>query len=146
MSKVSRDILKGWEVLVVDDEIDSQEVAKRLLKHYGAIVSTADNGKEALDVLQTTTPIFILSDISMPELDGWGLVYELQQDRSTAEIPIFALTAHAMHGDRERAMAVGFFNYLTKPLTPATFIDDLLTILQAVPQLQAKLADALQEK
>ncbi len=139
MSKIARDILEGWEVLVVDDEIDSQEVAKRLLKHYGAIVHTADNGKEALEVLQTTSPIFILSDISMPELDGWGLVYELQKDRSTAEIPIFALTAHAMRGDRERAMAVGFYNYLTKPLTPATFMQDLLNIMKAVPQLEAKL-------
>lgn len=140
MSKIARDILKGWNVLVVDDELDSQEVAKRLLKRYGATVYTADNGLEALDVLKTIHPIFILSDISMPELDGWGLIYELQQDRATAEIPIFALTAHAMRGDRERAMAVGFFNYLTKPLTPATFMENLLNIMRTVPQLEEKLA------
>lgn len=140
MSKIARDILKDWEVLVVDDELDSQEVAKRLLKRYGATVHTADNGLEALEVLKTIHPIFILSDISMPELDGWGLIYELQQDRDTAEIPIFALTAHAMQGDRERAMAVGFYNYLTKPLTPATFMENLLNIMRAVPQLEEKLA------
>jgi CheY-like chemotaxis protein len=140
MSKIERNILKGWDVLVVDDELDSQEVAKRLLKRYGATVYTADNGLEALDVLKTIQPVFILSDISMPELDGWGLIYELQQNRDTAEIPIFALTAHAMRGDRERAMAVGFFNYLTKPLTPATFMESLLSIMRAVPQLEAKLA------
>ena len=142
MSKVARDVLTGWEVLVVEDELDSQEVAKRLLKRYGATVHTADNGRQALEVLKEVSPHFILSDLSMPELDGWGFVYELQQDRSTSEIPIFALTAHAMKGDRERAIAVGFYNYLTKPLTPATFIDDLVNILRAVPQLGDKLATA----
>lgn len=141
MSKVSRDVLKEWEVLVVEDEIDNQEVAKRLLKRYGATVYIADNGQDALDKLKEITPHFILSDLSMPVLDGWGLIYELQQDRSTAEIPIFALTAHAMKGDRERAIAVGFYNYLTKPLTPATFIDDLLNVLKAVPQLEGKFVE-----
>lgn len=140
MSKVSRDVLKDWEILVVEDEIDNQEVAKRLLKRYGATVHIADNGQHALEKLKEITPHFILSDLSMPELDGWGLIYELQKDRATAEIPIFALTAHAMKGDRERAIAVGFYNYLTKPLTPATFIDDLLGVLKAVPQLETKLA------
>ncbi len=140
MSKVSRDILKDWIVLVVEDEIDNQEVARRLLKRYGAIVHTAENGQEALKLLEEITPTFILSDISMPVLDGWGFIYELQQNRATAEIPIFALTAHAMKGDRERAMAVGFYNYMTKPLTPATFIDELLAILQAIPQFEHKLA------
>lgn len=139
MSKVSRDILKDWIVLVVEDEVDNQEVAKRLLKRYGAIVHTAENGQEALKLLEEITPTFILSDISMPVLDGWGFIYELQQNRATAEIPIFALTAHAMKGDRERAMAVGFYNYMTKPLTPSTFIDQLLAILQAVPQFEGKL-------
>lgn len=140
MTQISRDILKGWVVLVVDDELDSQEVAKRLLKHYGATVHTADNGLLALEVLKTVTPVFILSDLSMPELDGWGLIYELQKDRVTASIPIFALTAHAMRGDRERAIAVGFYNYLTKPLTPATFMDDLLDIIRDIPSLQSLLA------
>jgi len=140
MTKVPRDVLKGWEVLIVEDEIDNQEVAKRLLTRYGATVHIAEHGKHALEMLQNITPHFILSDLSMPELDGWGLIYELQNDRATAEIPIFALTAHAMKGDRERAIAVGFYNYLTKPLTPATFIDDLLGVLKAVPQLETKLA------
>lgn len=135
-----KNILLDWNVLVVEDELDNQDVARRLLSRYGATVYTADHGEHALEVIKNLTPDFILSDISMPVLDGWGLVYELQKDRATAEIPIFALTAHAMKGDRERAIAVGFYNYMTKPLTPATFIDELLSILEAVPQLQQKLA------
>lgn len=139
MTDIPKDILNNWEVLVVDDEFDSQEVARRLLKRYGAIVHTADNGREAIDVLKSVSPKFILSDLSMPELDGWGLIYELQQNRETADIPIFALTAHAMMGDRERAIAVGFHNYMTKPLTPATFISNLLELLKTVPQLAIEL-------
>lgn len=139
MTDIPKDILKNWEVLVVDDELDSQEVAKRLLKRYGATVHTADNGREAVNLLVTIRPKFILSDLSMPELDGWGLIYELQQNRDTADIPIFALTAHAMLGDRERAIAVGFHNYMTKPLTPATFITNLLELLKTVPQLATEL-------
>jgi len=141
MSKVSRDLLSGWKVLIVEDDMDSQEVAKRLLQRYGATVYTANNGLEGLEVLQSIYPNFILSDLSMPEMDGWGFIYELQQDRSTSEIPIFALTAHAMRGDRERAIGVGFYNYITKPLTPATFMEELLEVLKAVPQLEHKLAE-----
>lgn len=138
MTNISRDILKGLVVLVVDDEPDSLEVALRLLKFYSADVLSARNGREALNVVRNQKPHFIISDLSMPELDGWGLLYELQQDRYTAEIPIFALTAHAMVGDRERALAAGFNNYLTKPLTPATFMAQLLVLLEAIPQFEAR--------
>ena len=141
MAAISREILKDWIVLVVDDEADSLEVATRILRFHGATVHTASDGQEALATLgQIPRPKFILSDISMPTLDGWGMVYELKQDTATLDIPIFALTAHAMSGDRERAIAAGFHNYLTKPLTPATFMADMLSLLEEVPEL----AQALQ--
>ncbi len=129
------DILKSWTVLVVDDELDSREVACRILKFYGAQMSEAADGLQALARLETVKPNLIISDISMPNLDGWGLVYELNQDRATAVIPVIALTAHAIAGDRERAFAAGFHNYLTKPLTPATFLQDLLRVVMDVPEL-----------
>ncbi len=71
----------------------------------------------------------------MPELDGWSMIYELNNDRTTLDIPVIALTAHAIVGDRERAIAAGFHNYLTKPLTPATFLNDLLKLVMDVPEL-----------
>ncbi len=138
-AKIPRTILENWDIVVVDDEPDSLEVATRLLKHYGANVRSAGNGKEALTQIKTQPPKFIISDLSMPELDGWGLLYELKQDRDTLDIPVFALTAHAMIGDRERAISAGFHNYLTKPLTPATFMRDLLILLEGVPELAAAL-------
>lgn len=132
---ISRDILKGWKVLVVDDEEDSLNVATRILKYYGAHVVTAGNGEEGLDVARSESPRFIISDLSMPHMDGWGLIEVLKKDRGLAEIPVIALTAHAMIGDRQRAIEAGFHNYLTKPLTPATFMRDLLNLLMDIPGL-----------
>jgi CheY-like chemotaxis protein len=140
MSSFARDTLKNWNILVVDDEPDSLEVADRILRHYGATVHLATNGLEALHYLHTHIPHLIISDISMPELDGWGLIARLKNDRRTLDIPCIALTAHAMVGDRQRAFAAGFHNYLTKPLTPATFMHDLHTLLVDIPMLAPMLA------
>lgn len=141
VSPIPRDILKGWVVLVVDDELDSQEVASRILRHYGAFVHTAFNGKAGFELARNVRPKFIISDLSMPVMDGWGMLFEMQQDPATKDIPMIALTAHAMAGDRERAIAAGFHNYLSKPLTPATFMKDLLGVLTDLPAF----ADELQE-
>nr|AIA12629.1 Response regulator receiver domain protein [uncultured bacterium] len=140
-SQIRRDILKGWTVLVVDDELDSQEVASRILRHYGAFIHTAFNGKFGLDLARSVHPRFIVSDLSMPVMDGWELLHQLKLDVSTVNIPVIALTAHAMVGDRERAIAAGFHNYLTKPLTPATFMRDLLGLLTDIPELAADLME-----
>jgi CheY-like chemotaxis protein len=139
-TKINRDILKDWVIVVVDDEPDSLEVATRILKFYGANVHTAVNGQMALEVALDVMPRFVLTDLSMPVLDGWGLLFELKQNRRTIDIPVFALTAHAMVGDRERAIAAGFHNYLTKPLTPATFMTDMIHLIEGVPGLAQFLA------
>jgi CheY-like chemotaxis protein len=75
----------------------------------------------------------------MPEMDGWEMLFELKQDRATLDIPVIALTAHAMKGDRERAITAGFHNYLTKPLNPATFMSDVVKLLDNVPELAGAL-------
>ena len=125
-------------MLVVEDEPDSLEVAERILKFHGATVLTATNGREGLARAKTDHPKLILSDISMPVLDGWGLIYELKQDRAMMGIPVIALTAHAMVGDRERAISAGFHNYLTKPLTSKSFVTDLLKLLIDIPEFVAE--------
>ncbi|NWF68031.1 MAG: response regulator [Chloroflexi bacterium] len=138
-AQIRRDILRNWPVLVVDDEADSLEVATRILRFYGADVTTAVNGQDALRAVKRFRPRFIISDLSMPVLDGWGLLYELKMERDTAEIPVIALTAHAMNGDRARAIEAGFHNYLTKPLTTATFMSELLALLMDIPALAVEL-------
>lgn len=111
-------------------------VATMMLEMAGANVIQASNGREALEAIRDHHPRFILSDLSMPEMDGWQLVRELQHDRATMEIPIIALTAHAMSGDRERAIMAGFTNYLTKPLDPDKFLQQLLNLLVEIPELE----------
>jgi len=140
-ASIQRDILQNWQVLVVDDEPDSLEVATRILRFYGAVVYTAANGKQGLEVVKTIRPKFIISDLSMPEMDGWEMLHELKLNRATLDIPVIALTAHAMVGDRQRAIAAGFHNYLSKPLTTSTFICDLLHLLEDIPELAAELAN-----
>jgi CheY-like chemotaxis protein len=126
--------LDGWLVLVVDDEFDSREVATMMLERAGATVITAEHGKEALTVITKKRPNFILSDLSMPVMDGWQLMYALNQNSDTIDIPVIALTAHAMRGDRERAMAAGFRNYINKPLDAKKFMSQLLVILVEQPE------------
>lgn len=135
---IERDTLQGYNVLVIDDDLFSLEVARAILKHYGATVHTAKNGLDGLNAVRTVKPHFIICDLSMPVMDGWTMVGQLKQDQALMDIPIIALTAHAMAGDRDRALAAGFQNYLTKPLTPATFMRDLLVLLGNFPDLSSQ--------
>lgn len=129
-------IFHGWRVVVVDDEEDSQMVAAMMLEMAGAEVLTANNGREGLSVIRNSRPHLVISDLSMPELDGWGMMRELNMDRSTLDIPVIALTAHAMVGDRERAIQAGFTNYISKPLDPEKFLNQLAALVAAVPSLR----------
>lgn len=133
------DLLKGWDIVVIDDEEDSLMVAQVILDEYGASTHTASNGEEGLTVMRKVKPKFVISDLSMPVLDGWGVISKMLSDSELKEIPAIALTAHAMVGDRQRAIAAGYHNYLTKPLTVETFIQDLVNLLIDIPQLANEL-------
>ncbi len=114
-------------------------MARYILDFYGANVHTATNGKDGVGLVKQIKPRFVISDLSMPEMDGWEFLRELKSTVYTDDIPVIALTAHAMKGDRERAIAAGFHNYLTKPLTATTFMDELLALLLDIPQLSEHL-------
>jgi twitching motility two-component system response regulator PilH len=118
--------LQGWKVAVIDDEPDSLEVVSMILEMHGATVETANNGEAGLELIRTTRPDLIISDLSMPGLSGWELVEKIKHgDRALADIPVIALTAHAMEKDRRWAIASGFFNFITKPL----FVKQVITLL-----------------
>jgi CheY-like chemotaxis protein len=138
-AQIPRDVLSNCKILVVDDDPGSLMVATIILRHYGANVITATNGEEGLALVLSAQPNFIISDLSMPVMSGWVLIERLKENPATASIPIIALTAHAMNGDRERALAAGFNNYLFKPLTPSTFVPDLLKLLMDIPALVSEL-------
>ena len=123
--------VKSWTVLLVDDEPDNLEVVAETLEYRGAQVKTAANGLEALDVLDVCMPNLIIADLSMPKMDGWELRTKLKGDPKVQNIPLLALSAHAMIGDKERALAAGFDGYLTKPFDPAELVDVVTALAQA---------------
>jgi CheY-like chemotaxis protein len=105
------------------------------LSFYGAKVYTAQDGVEGLRILQTVTPTFILLDLSMPHMDGWEMLKELRKDPRWSHIPVIALTAHAMTGDRDRVLDAGFDDYIAKPFHLTTFIEDIRRCLRAAGHL-----------
>jgi CheY-like chemotaxis protein len=139
MSPASK-VLDGWLVLVVDDEPDNLDVVRRMLTRLGAQVVMAENGVEALGKVQQHNFDFILADLSMPQMDGWTLIKELNHNPATTHIPVIALTAHAMLSDRDRVLEAGFVNYMTKPLEVDKFIATLLSMISDIPALAARLS------
>jgi CheY-like chemotaxis protein len=126
-------VMMNWVVLLVDDEPDNIGVAQKVLTFHGATVHTATNGVEALAVLdQMPRPTFILSDLSMPQMDGWMLLRRIRAHESYSQLPVIALTAHAMLGDREAVLAAGFNHYIAKPFSIHTFLVELKACLRDV--------------
>src|SRR5262245_13223240 len=103
-----RNSLTGLTFLVVDDEPDNVGVVLRLLNLMGAGVVTAENGQEGLEKAHLHHPHVIFADLSMPVMTGWQMLYEVKHDADLEKIPVIALTAHAMSGDRERVLSAGF--------------------------------------
>jgi CheY-like chemotaxis protein len=104
------------KVLVADDRPTGRELVRAVLEKSGYEVLEAADGVEAVRVAREQLPNLIILDIHMPGRDGFGVVEELRKDSQFAATPIIALTASAMQGDRERAMALGFTGYITKPI------------------------------
>lgn len=103
-------------ILLVEDNEMNRSMMTRRLHRLGFEVSTALNGREALVKAAAGRPDLILMDLSLPVMDGWTAAQTLKSDPRTFQIPIIALTAHAMAGDRERALAAGCDEYETKPV------------------------------
>lgn len=114
-----------WKVMIVDDEPDNLEVVAETLEFRGVTVQTAQNGKEALELLDTFEANLILTDLSMPIMNGWEMRSRIKKVEKLADIPIMALSAHAIAGDQERALEAGFDGYLTKPVNIHTLLDDI---------------------
>jgi CheY-like chemotaxis protein len=104
------------KVLVADDRATSRELVRVALEHCGYLVYEAGDGGEALNSARDLRPDLIILDLHMPGLDGFGVIQEIRRDAQLSAIPVMALTASAMQGDRERALAVGFSSYLAKPI------------------------------
>jgi CheY-like chemotaxis protein len=108
--------LTGKTVMVVDDDIKNVFVMSTALEEHGATVIDAQNGKEALDILQNKPVDLILMDIMMPVMDGYTAMRKIREDENLKSLPVIALTAKALKEDREKCIAAGANDYLAKPV------------------------------
>jgi CheY-like chemotaxis protein len=104
------------KILLVEDNEDNRDMLTRLLQRRGFEVVSAVDGLQGIEMAGSEAPDTILMDMSLPELDGWEATRRLKRAPSTRSIPVIALTAHAMSGDRERALAAGCDDYESKPI------------------------------
>lgn len=103
-------------ILVVEDNQDNLTLIRDVLHSLGHAVLEARDGEKGIEVATSQTPDLILMDLSLPIMDGWTATRTLKGSATTQHIPILALTAHAMEGDRERALEAGCDDYLSKPI------------------------------
>jgi len=102
-------------ILIADDRPSSRELLRAVLEHAGYAVIEAEDGLEALARARAAHPDLILLDLQMPRLDGYGVMEQLRSDPDLKAVPVLALTASAMSGDREKILGAGFTDYLSKP-------------------------------
>jgi CheY-like chemotaxis protein len=103
-------------ILLVEDNEMNRDMLSRRLTRRGFEVVIAVDGKEGLKMADTASPDLILLDLSLPEMDGWEVLHHLKQDPKMKEVPVIALTAHALVTDRDRALKAGFDDYDIKPV------------------------------
>ncbi|MBF2001401.1 MAG: PAS domain S-box protein [Synechococcales cyanobacterium M58_A2018_015] len=122
--------LTGLRVLVVDDEADMRELMAVLLEQQGASVSLAASATEAMQQVQQALPDLLISDIGMPDVDGYMLLQQLRRSLSAEQLPAIALTAYAGEADQQQARTVGFQQHLAKPVDPAELVATILSLIQ----------------
>jgi CheY-like chemotaxis protein len=104
------------KILIVEDNEMNRDMLSRRLERRGFAIVMAVDGQQGVDMVRSEKPDLILMDMSLPVMDGWTATQTIKADAELAKIPVIALTAHAMAGDREKAMAAGCDDYDTKPI------------------------------
>ena len=117
------------KILLVEDNEMNRDMLSRRLKRRGYEVAIAVNGAEGVAMATSTTPDLILMDMSLPVMDGWEATKKIKADPATKSIPVIALTAHAMSGDREKALQAGCDDYDTKPIELSRLLTKIKTFL-----------------
>lgn len=123
------------KVLLVEDNEMNRDMLSRRLARRGFEVLMAVNGAEGVSMAKAEMPDLILMDMSLPVLDGWGATRQIKAEPSTQSIPLIALTAHAMAGDRDQAMQAGCDDYDTKPIELTRLLDKMDRLLNAKAQV-----------
>ncbi len=109
-------------ILIIEDDDASRELVKYLLEASGYVTQSAADGGAGLRMALETRPDLVLCDLQMPVLNGFEVVRRLHADPQWHRVPMIAVTAFSMPGDREAVLAAGFDDYISKPVTPGTFV------------------------
>jgi len=112
-------------ILHIEDNFENRILVRRLLQAEGFDLIEAENAVEALELLKKHQPDMILMDMNMPDIDGYTLTHQLRNRPELASIPIIAITANVMKGDREKSMEAGCDGYIEKPIDVDRFIDQV---------------------
>jgi two-component system, cell cycle response regulator DivK len=117
--------MAGERILVVEDNEKNMKLFRDVLQATGYTTMEATNGEDAVELARSHQPAVVLMDVQLPGIDGLEALARLRRDEQTASIPVLALTAQAMSGDRERFLEAGFDGYLSKPV-------DITQLIQSV--------------
>jgi len=123
-------------MLVVEDKLENLDLMVYLLEAFGHEVLVARDGAEGVETVGSARPDMVVMDLQMPVMDGYEAAARIKADTELRHIPLVAVTAYAMVGDRERALAAGFDGYVSKPIDPQSFVRYLDGVLSASPKSQ----------
>jgi len=123
--------MSGEKILVVEDNAVNMELTADILGAAGYTVLQAENAERGIALARVERPALILMDVRLPGMDGLSATEILQGEAATRDIPVVALTAHAMKGDEEKALAAGCKGYITKPIDATTLPGEVSTYLQS---------------
>jgi two-component system cell cycle response regulator len=115
----------GLRILVIEDNPANLELMTYLLRAFGHATLSAVDGEAGVEAALAGAPDLILCDLALPGLDGYGVARRLKAEPALAGVPLIAVTASAMVGDRDRVIAAGFDGYMSKPITPETFVSEV---------------------
>jgi len=118
--------IRGARILLAEDNEINQQVAEEILQQAGLVVRSANNGKEAVEMVNAGNFDVVLMDIQMPVMGGFEATQEIRRNERFQDLPIIAMTAHAMAGDREKSIEAGMNDHLTKPIDPDQLISALV--------------------
>ena len=113
-------------ILYIDDDFANRVLVQRVVLSEGHELLEAENGIAGLDIARKEKPDIILVDINLPDIDGYEITKRVRSDDIIKDIPVIALTANAMVGDREKALKAGCNDYIAKPINIDTFVDQLM--------------------
>jgi len=117
-------------ILIVEDKANSRELLRTVLEQQGYAVTEARDGDEALRIVRQQAPDLVLMDLQIPSRNGFDVLQEIRKDASLANLPVVAVTANAMPGDREKVLAAGFTGYIAKPVALAHLRSEVSRLLE----------------